>query len=74
MARESVPRAAEYVDPHVFAPNLNGLRDHRGRLIECLACPYPPNNGVHVSSAEVAAGLPPTPEDDRSDEMIGERP
>jgi hypothetical protein len=74
MARkEPAAKSVTVVKPHIFAANLNGARDLiRGEPIECLACPFLKPNAVHRSSEEIAAGLPPVPEDDRSNEMTGE--
>jgi hypothetical protein len=71
--RDPVPKAPEHYDQHIFAANLLGPRDHRDEPIECLHCPLLRGNAVHVSSEELVADLRPRPEEDRSDEMIGER-
>jgi hypothetical protein len=73
-APEPVPKALEKVKPHVFQGNINGPRDYKGEPIECLQCRFLRWNGVHVSSEEYAEALPPTPPEDRSDEIIGDRP
>jgi hypothetical protein len=72
--REPVPKAPEVVDPHIFAANRYGPRDWHGTPLECLHCRFPEGNAVHVTSEELAEALPPTPPEDRSDEIIGDRP
>lgn len=70
--REPVPKAPEHYKPHVIAPNIHGPKDHRGDPIECLHCPLLRWNAVHITSEELAESLPPTPDEDVSDRIIGE--
>jgi hypothetical protein len=76
--REPKPRAPEEIPEHVFAPNPYGPRDHHQKPTECLFafggkhCQLPPGNAVHKSSEELVADLPPTPDEDVSDRIIGE--
>jgi hypothetical protein len=73
MARkEPTSKALGEYDPHIFAPNLNGPRDYKQQPIECLQCKMLRWNGVHVTSEELVADLPPVPEEDVSDRLIGE--
>lgn len=58
--------------PHVFVPNPYGPRDYRGTATECEVCRFPKANGVHVSSEELVASLPPVPPGDVSSRIIGE--
>jgi hypothetical protein len=77
--KEPVPKAPEEIQEHVFVANPYGPRDWDGRPLECLfktsdgrACKWPKANGVHKSSEELVADLPPVPEEDVSDRIIGE--
>jgi hypothetical protein len=70
--KEPSAKSVTVVDVHVFAANVTGPRDWNDEPIECLACPFPRGNAVHRSSEEIAAGLPPVPPEDRSNEMTGE--
>jgi hypothetical protein len=73
MARKpAASRATRTYEPHVFAENLYGPRDHHDESIECLRCPLPRGNAVHISSGELAAALPPVPAEDVSDRILGE--
>jgi hypothetical protein len=63
--KEPVPKSSQAVDPHIFAPDLHGPRDRLSdRPIECQHCRFPEaNKGVHVTSEELVADLPPTPDE-----------
>jgi hypothetical protein len=70
--KEETSKALGEYGQHIFAPNLNGPKDYKQQPIECLHCPMPRWNGVHVTSEELVADLRPTPDEDRSAEIIGE--
>jgi hypothetical protein len=77
--KEPVPKASEVIPEHVFVGDPYGYRDPiRQQPMECLfvvggrRCKFPRENGVHKSSEELVADLPPTPDEDRTKEMTGE--
>jgi len=69
-----VSKASERIDEHVFRPDLEGARDwhQEQEPIDCLICPFPRANEVHISHEDLVAGLPPVPDGDRSAQIIGE--
>jgi hypothetical protein len=72
--KEPVPKAPGAFDPHIFAPNLLGPKDYKQQPLECLHCPMLRWNGVHVTSEELVADLPPTPPEVKklTDRILGE--
>jgi ribosomal protein L37E len=72
MAGRPVVSKVDY-PPHVFAPKASGPRDWNDQPTECEVCGFPKPNGVHKTSEELVADLPPKPPEDRSDQITGER-
>lgn len=59
---------------HVYIPDLAGPLDYRGRPAGCQRCGHPAANAVHIADEEVVDSLPPVPDEDVSDRILGEGP
>lgn len=70
--RELKPRSNTVVRPHPFAADLLGPKDYKERPLECLTCPFPRWNAIHLKPEEPASELAPNPISAIDDRIIGE--